>query len=337
MKIRPVTFSDRRARYRADTCEPVQAAMRAGALHLAAVAHGAYPGVPLPGSVLPELRCAGCWDAPRAQTWGLDWHRNEGIEFTCLLSGRLDFAVDGRESRLRPGHLTITRPWQEHRVGLPHVEASRLVWVILDVGVRRSNQSWTWPGWIALTPQERDRLTTLLRHNEQPVWASDPGVVDAFRKIAQVAGGAARRFDRTRMVLAVNELLLGILEMLDGRNIPLDDTLTSSQRAVELFLAALPRQLDNAWTVDSMAEHCGLKRSRFTTCCRQLTNRSPAQYLAHCRIEAAMRLLREQPKMSVLDVALDCGFCSSQHFATLFRRHTGCSPLCFRRQECSGG
>ena len=53
--------------------------------------------------------------------WGLDWHRNEGIEFTWLEQGTLPFATDDVETVLRPGDLTITRPWQRHRVGAPHV------------------------------------------------------------------------------------------------------------------------------------------------------------------------------------------------------------------------
>jgi AraC-like DNA-binding protein len=284
MATNPAVFSSSLEYYHADTCEPVVAAARAGAIRLAAVAHGTYPGLKLPGTVLPELRSAGHWDVPREQTWGLDSHRNEGIEFTFLVTGRLGFAVDDKSFQLRPGHLTVTRPWQRHRVGRPNVEASQLIWAILDVGVRRPNQSWTWPSWVVLTPKERDRLSTLLRHNEQPVWKADSHIADDFKKIAQVADGAARRFD------------------------------------------SLPERAGEEWTVDSMAEQCGLKRSRFTSYCWQLTNRSPAQYLTQCRAAAAEWLLRKEPQMSILDVALASGFCSSQHFATTYRRIKGQTP-----------
>ncbi|MDR2674213.1 MAG: AraC family transcriptional regulator [Opitutaceae bacterium] len=317
----------------ADTCQPLLKAAGAGRLQFAAVVHGAYPGVALPATVLPRLCSAGAWNAHDEQDWGLDWHHNEGIEFTYLFSGRLGFAVEGGNHQMRPGCLTITRPWQRHRVGLPRVGASHLAWLILDVGVRRPNQAWRWPEWLVLTRGERGRLAALLGKNEQPLWKTGAGPAGAFRRIEEIARtAAARRFDRTRMALAVNELLLVILETLEGMKIPLDDSLTSNERCVELFLSALPRRAGEEWTVDSMAARCGLKRSRFTTYCQQLTNRPPAQYLSYCRVKAAARLLRERPGLPVTEIAYACGFSSSQHFATVFREFNGMSPTQWREK-----
>ena len=116
----------------------------------ATLGRGSYPGLPLPAPDLRELRSIGVWDARTAQHWGLGWHRNEGIELTYLAAGHLDFAVEDRNVALEPGSFTIPRPWQKHRVGDPDVTASRLFWLILDVGVRRPNQAWRWPGWMLL-------------------------------------------------------------------------------------------------------------------------------------------------------------------------------------------
>jgi AraC family L-rhamnose operon regulatory protein RhaS len=318
--------------YKADTCQPLLKAAGAGRLRLSAVVHGAYPGVGLPRDVLPQLCSAGAWDAHDDQDWGLEWHRNEGVEFTYLFSGRLAFATEGRAYQMRPGCLTITRPWQRHRVGRPRVEASHLAWLILDVGVRRPNQPWQWPDWVVLTQAERERLAALLRQNEQPLWKVGTRPGEAFHRIGEIARAAttAEKFDRTRMVLAVNELLLVISEVLEGMKIPLDNSVTSNERCVELFLADLPRHAGEEWTVGMMAEQCGLKRSRFTTYCQQLTNRTPAQYLVHCRVKAAARMLRETPGASVTEIAYACGFSSSQHFATAFRQSTGMTPTQWR-------
>ncbi len=59
--------------------------------------------------------------------------------------------------------------------------------------------------------------------------------------------------------------------------------------------------------------------------------RSPSAVVKkHIRIEVAGRLLREQPRRSVTNVALDCGFSSSQYFAKVFRRQMGCMPRVYR-------
>jgi len=53
---------------------------------------------------------------------------------------------------------------------------------------------------------------------------------------------------------------------------------------------------------------------------RELVNVGPIEYLNQCRLEHAARQLREQPELSVTDVAFANGFNSSQYFATCFRR-----------------
>jgi AraC family L-rhamnose operon regulatory protein RhaS len=57
---------------------------------------------------------------------------------------------------------------------------------------------------------------------------------------------------------------------------------------------------------------------------------SPMQYLSHLRIEVAGKLLREHPQRNITEIALDCGFSSSQCFAKVFRRQMGCMPRDYR-------
>ena len=123
MKELPAIFQDGERTYFADTCEPLKAAAGGGELQLHAWGHALYPGVLLPRSYLPAVRSVGVWDAPVSQSWGLDLHCNEGIEFTYLKRGKTAFEVDGKQWTLRKGCLTITRPWQFHRVGAPHISA----------------------------------------------------------------------------------------------------------------------------------------------------------------------------------------------------------------------
>lgn len=159
----PAVFSSPSATYHADRCEPLRAAVRRGEVRLAALVHRGYPGRVMPAGMLPEVSTTGFWDATGTQTWGLDWHRNEGIELTYLARGRTEFLVDTESFTLESGHLTITRPWQRHRVGNPHIGPSRLCWLILDVGVRRPDQPWKWPDWMILSPTDQRRLTALLQ------------------------------------------------------------------------------------------------------------------------------------------------------------------------------
>ena len=218
-------------------------------------------------------------------------------------------------------------------MGNPNVAASRLYWLILDVNVRRPNQPWQWPDWVICSQDDMRRLTNLLRHNEQPVWQADAEVVDCFTKLAELVETQEPHLSETKLKLYINELLIAVLEMLQREHISLDEHLSTSQRAVELFLAALREHSPHNWDLNSMAEQCGLSRSQFATYCKQITNMTPIEYLTYCRLESASKLLLDQPELNITEVAFASGFNSSQYFATVFRSYQGCSPSDFRNQR----
>jgi AraC family L-rhamnose operon regulatory protein RhaS len=330
MGARPVVFADRGRRVHADTCEQLAAASAAGRVQLHALARGTYPGDRLPETWLPGIRSVGYWNAPAPQSWGLDWHRNEGIELTYLSAGRLAFATASEDRLLAPGDLTITRPWQRHRVGDPHVQSSRLHWLILDVGVRRPNQDWRWPRWVVAERTELERLAMLLRENETAVWRAGTEIARCFERLSRLVAAPATA-NMGRLAALVNELLLALGDLLTAREPLLDRRLPTSEWTVRLFLEALPEAIEQPWTLDSMAAACGLGRTAFARYCQRQTNLTPRQYLLQCRLQEAARILRSQPSRSITDVALACGFVTSQHFATLFGRWASVSPRTYRR------
>ena len=115
----------------------------------------------------------------------------------------------------------------------------------------------------------------------------------------------------------------------------LDESLASDQGNLRLFwrdLTRNPEFLAHPWSVCEMARRCGMGVTRFTDQCKRLTNMTPIDYLNHCRVEAAARLLLDKPRLKITDVGLTCGFSSSQYFAKVFRQIKGCSPKDFRRR-----
>jgi len=331
----PPVYKEHGETYAADTCAPVARAVRQGQLRHETLVHGHYPGRKLPPQALPGVKTVGFWDAPHDQDWGLECHRNEGNELTLLETGRLGFAVDGRRFTLKPGDMTITRPWQLHSVGDPYVSAGRLHALILDVGVRRPHQAWKWPPWLVLSKPDRLELTTMFRQNEQPVWRAAEPLQRCFQRIALAVETDHAGANVSRLTLLLNELFLLLLEMWRDSDIPLDASLSSSLRTVEMFLQSLPNELNHEWTVPRMARLCGLGVTHFVHHCKRVTNMTPLQYLNHCRLEAAGRLLIEEPQYSVTKIAMDCGFASPQYFATVFARHFGCSPRDYRQRPAT--
>lgn len=317
--------------YKADTCVPLKIAWEHGEVALEALARLRYPGRAIPPGMLPGVNSIGYWDTQTPQSWGLGWHRNEGLELTFLETGSVAFAVEGQpDVYLHPNDLTITRPWQMHRVGNPTVGVGRLYWIILDVTVRQPHQAWHWPDWIILSQQDREELTTMLRQNEQPVWPTHREIGHYFQAIGKAVEEDKAGSSESRLAILINELLLALLHLLKQGNIALDETLTKSMRSAELFLAELPLHLDKDWTLQNMAAYCGLGTTRFVHYCKKITNRTPMQHLNHLRLQAAAEMLTQYPDMNIHHIAYDCGFTSSQYFATAFKKQYGSSPKSFK-------
>ena len=254
----PPIYRERRQTYHADTCRPVAEAAATGAIRYEALVRGQYPGRKLTGEDLAGAgRNLGFWDVATPQSWGLDWHRNEGIELTFLERGTLGFEVEGAACLIQPGDLTFNRPWQPHRLGDPHVGPSLLHWVILDVGVQRPHQPWQWPSWLVLTPRDREELTTMLRQAAKPVWHAGEDVLGCFRRIAGAIETDREGSSISRLTAYLNELFVLLLDLLRQGGVPFDESFATVQHTVKLFWKEMRQNgshLEYPWSVEEMAK-----------------------------------------------------------------------------------
>ena len=327
------TFRTAGKTFVADSCRSLAEAAETGLVKFHAFARAGYPGRHLPPDELVGLRSLGTWDAASAQTWGLPLHRNEGIEMSFLASGEIAARIEDRFQPLRHGEFLVTRPWQPHQLGNPQVGASRLIWLILDVGVRRPHQEWRWPAWIVLSRADLAELTRYLRQNEQFIWPGSPDIRRCFLGIAHSVEESKNAGDVSRLAVLINELLLAVLDNFRARQIRLRESLTSAERTLQQFVAELNHTLGEPWSLEKMAASCHLGVTQFVHHFRQATNQTPAHYLMEARVLRASQLLVQKPHRAITDIAFDCGFTSSQYFTNVFSRQTGCSPRVFRKRN----
>jgi AraC-like DNA-binding protein len=92
--------------------------------------------------------------------------------------------------------------------------------------------------------------------------------------------------------------------------------------------------LKHKLTIDRMARHVFMSRTRFTERFRQHTGQSFAEFLTRCRVEEAQALLRDSD-WSVTRISHRVGLKSLPYFCEMFARHVGQSPQAFRDQARS--
>lgn len=104
----------------------------------------------------------------------------------------------------------------------------------------------------------------------------------------------------------------------------------TSNRALRRVLARMEAELAMDLDLKTLAAESGYSRSHFLRVFRSEVGCSPHQWLTRLRVKQAKRMLREN-RLSLIDIAAECGFSSHAHLSRTFRRAVGVVPNQYRR------
>lgn len=91
------------------------------------------------------------------------------------------------------------------------------------------------------------------------------------------------------------------------------------------IIELMEKNLEEPLSRGQLARNASLSTRQLERLFRKYLNRSPARYYLELRLNRA-RLLLLQTNMSVIDVALACGFISASHFSKCYRDFFGRTP-----------
>ena len=95
-------------------------------------------------------------------------------------------------------------------------------------------------------------------------------------------------------------------------------------------IEVMESRLDEDLSLEELAFGAGLSPRHYSALFRAGTGLPPHRWLVRRRIERACEMLLD-PRLSITEIACACGFASSQHLATVFRKQMGASPSDYRR------
>ncbi|MEI7899703.1 MAG: AraC family transcriptional regulator [bacterium] len=245
------------------------------------------------------------------------WHAG-CVELHYCVRNTLTFGFNGRAYRLAPGEVFVNLPGEHHTVS-EHPKGLILYWLILRLDAKEA-------AFLQQPPREAAALRQALLHIPHRHFRGTERIKRLFQSLHLLHDEPTTPLRTLRLRTTLLELLMEVLSAADSHTVPLgEERLATLMRDIQ----AHP---ENAYTVEGLARQAGLAPTHFITRFRSLAGLPPRQFLLACRMTAARALLQETDT-PVTEIALRLGFCTSQHFASLFKRHTGVTPLACRKGD----
>lgn len=103
---------------------------------------------------------------------------------------------------------------------------------------------------------------------------------------------------------------------------------------INRVIKAIIRYPGNDWTTPALANLAGISPFHFHRIFRMLTGETMFAFLQRRRLLRAIELINEN-NFTLTEIALEVGFDSGSSLSRAFRKHLGCSPTEFSRQNFS--
>lgn len=116
----------------------------------------------------------------------------------------------------------------------------------------------------------------------------------------------------------------------DYQRIPLRHVLGTAQPNLVEAVSLMEANIEEAIELDELAAYVGLSRRQLERLFQKYLQCSPSRYYMKLRLFRARQLLK-QTSMSIIEIALACGFVSTPHFSKCYREHIGIPPREERR------
>lgn len=250
------------------------------------------------------------------------WHMEH--ELILVLQGVLRLSVEGEAFELAPGDCMLIADGAIHG-GTPE----GCIYECLVFDLERFLAGTTTCGqWVALLTEGEARL-----EGRFPAGTQAAAIVS---QLFQAMETERPGYELTTMGLLwqlwgelLGQRLLGAAEPGPPRDI-------RRAQAVKNVLRRIRSSYGQPLTLEDLAAEAALEPKYFCRVFRQITGRTPINYLNYYRVECAAELLCTT-QGSITDIALECGFGDVSYFSRMFRRYKGQTPGQYRRAHLAAG
>ena len=100
---------------------------------------------------------------------------------------------------------------------------------------------------------------------------------------------------------------------------------------IKRVLSKIRRDYSKTLRLEDLADAAGLNPQYLCKAFKEVTGKTPIDYLNFYRVECAAEMLSIE-SMRVTEIAMACGFGDLSYFNRLFKRHKSMSPTAYRKR-----
>ena len=231
-------------------------------------------------------------------------HYHDTYDLYYIESGKREYFVENKFFTAATGDFILIKPGSFHRIG-PGQVVRTLV---------------SFPETFLQQTFSTDAAARLLTCFEKPLITPTEQEQQALRKLLSEL---AKAKDELRFSIVLAQLLLALD---DCTAQPAYDTQISD------LLKYIGRNFSEIQSIDQIANFMNLSKQHLCRLFKNAMGITLVQYINQIRVKNACGLLERSDK-SLAEIAQLCGFGSCAYFSTVFKRHTGLSPLQYRQQH----
>ena len=110
-----------------------------------------------------------------------------------------------------------------------------------------------------------------------------------------------------------------------------NDEIVLQSSFIEQAVRYIHENYRNAISLSDIADDCNVSKVHLSRKFKEKTGVGINEYIVLYRLKRAKELLLTKDKMSICEVAFDCGFNDSNYFSWLFKKKQGVTPSQYRK------
>lgn len=224
------------------------------------------------------------------------------------------------ETVIVPANETMVIDFPEAASGSP----TQCIALAVDAGYIRSTMDYLNEYY---NSQREDQHPWKLQFNKYH-FENDTEVTGLINKIIGVCSGG----DSTKNIFAdlhLKELLIRLVQSQHLQQVAGELSNGTNQSRLHYVLHYIHEHITDRIAVDTLSRKAYMSRNLFFKWFREQFGVSPLEYINRERIKLAKQLLAN-PRLSITEVSLQCGFTDLNYFVRLFKKEEGITPGLYR-------